>query len=821
MADNPVLPPLLSDIEISDTELPPSPVPPLEMERPIRTDVILEDDEVLIESPEDALFTPQNIEIEVQPDVDEDGNTIVAFGEELPEDLSGDFYRNLAEEIDERELSALANDILSMYKEDRESRADWERTYSEGLSLLGMESDERSQPFQGASGVYHPLLSEAVAQFQASAYKELLPAGGPVSTRVIGRVTPERTTQAARVKEFMNYQITEVMQEYDPELDQMLFYLPLSGSSFKKIYYDEGLDRAVCKFITSEDLVVPYETTDLQSASRITHMVRQNINDVRKLQASGFYRDIELIPSEEPQTSVTEKVDELEGLQPTAYSSSDIMTILECHIDLDLSGFEDSKDDGEPTGIKLPYIVTMEEDCSQILSIRRNWEEQDSLQLKKQYFVHYKFLPGLGFYGFGLIHMIGGLSKSATSLMRQLIDAGTLANLPAGFKARGLRVRNDDEPLQPGEWRDIDAPGGALRDSLLPLPYKEPSGTLLNLLGILVDSGRRFAAITEMQTGDMTEAMPVGTTVALLEKGMQVMSAIHKRLHYSQKIEFRLLAETFSEYLPEEYPFEVAGGERIIKVGDFSAQIDVLPHSDPNVFSMAQRVMMAQTQLQLATSAPQIHDLREAYFRMYQALGIQDIKDILPVTEPENSKDPATENADALIGAPIKAFIHQDHEAHIATHMAFMQNPIFQNNQQAMLLLQSHIQEHFAMLYRQQVEQLIGRPLPGDDEQVSPELENQIAQAAAQATQQISAQAQQFAAQQGEGGIDPLLQIRMKELELKERDMQRREAEAQSRLAFDMQKEQVKTGLEETKIQQDASQAAERIAVQREKIRVQ
>ena len=821
MADNPVLPPLLSDIEISDTELPPSPVPPLEMERPIRTDVILEDDEVLIESPEDALFTPQDIEIEVQPDVDEDGNTIVAFGEELPEDLSGDFYRNLAEEIDERELSALANDILSMYKEDRESRADWERTYSEGLSLLGMESDERSQPFQGASGVYHPLLSEAVAQFQASAYKELLPAGGPVSTRVLGRVTPERTTQAARVKEFMNYQITEVMQEYDPELDQMLFYLPLSGSSFKKIYYDEGLDRAVCKFITSEDLVVPYETTDLQSASRITHMVRQNINDVRKLQASGFYRDIELIPSEEPQTSVTEKVDELEGLQPTAYSSSDIMTILECHIDLDLSGFEDSKDDGEPTGIKLPYIVTMEEDCSQILSIRRNWEEQDSLQLKKQYFVHYKFLPGLGFYGFGLIHMIGGLSKSATSLMRQLIDAGTLANLPAGFKARGLRVRNDDEPLQPGEWRDIDAPGGALRDSLLPLPYKEPSGTLLNLLGILVDSGRRFAAITEMQTGDMTEAMPVGTTVALLEKGMQVMSAIHKRLHYSQKIEFRLLAETFSEYLPEEYPFEVAGGERIIKVGDFSAQIDVLPHSDPNVFSMAQRVMMAQTQLQLATSAPQIHDLREAYFRMYQALGIQDIKDILPVTEPENSKDPATENADALIGAPIKAFIHQDHEAHIATHMAFMQNPIFQNNQQAMLLLQSHIQEHFAMLYRQQVEQLIGRPLPGDDEQVSPELENQIAQAAAQATQQISAQAQQFAAQQGEGGIDPLLQIRMKELELKERDMQRREAEAQSRLAFDMQKEQVRTGLEETKIQQDASQAAERIAVQREKIRVQ
>ena len=793
-------------------------IPLPEMERPIRTDVILEDDEILADSEGGVSDVDFEI-VEELPETDEEGNTIIAFGEMPSEPVSGEFYRNLAEEIDDRELSSLASEMSSMYKEDRESRADWERTYSEGLGLLGMETDDRSQPFQGASGVYHPLLSEAVAQFQASAYKELLPAGGPVNTRVVGKLTPERQEQATRVKEFMNYQITEVMQEYDPELDQMLFYLPLSGSAFKKIYYDETLGRAVSKFITSEDLVVPYETTDLQSAPRITHMLRQNVNDVRKLQASGFYRDVELFPSDDPQTAVTEKVDELEGVSPTSYSSSDVMTVLECHIDLDLAGFEDSRDDGEPTGIKLPYIVTMEEDSSQILAIRRNWEESDPLQNKKQYFVHYKFLPGLGFYGFGLIHMIGGLSKSATSLMRQLIDAGTLANLPAGFKARGLRVRNDDEPLQPGEWRDVDAPGGALRDSLLPLPYKEPSATLLNLLGILVDSGRRFAAITEMQTGDMTEAMPVGTTVALLEKGMAVMSAIHKRLHYSQKIEFRLLAETFSEYLPKEYPFEIAGGERIVKVNDFGDQIDVLPHSDPNVFSMAQRVMMAQTQLQLATSAPQIHDLREAYFRMYQALGVQNIKDILPATEPENSKDPATENADALIGSPLKAFVHQDHEAHIATHMAFMQNPVFQNNQQAMLVLQSHIQEHFAMLYRQQVEQMIGRPLPAEDEQVPPELENQIAQAAAQATQQISAQAQQFAQQQGEGGIDPLLQIRMKELELKERDMQRKEAESQSRLAFDMQKEQVKTAIKEAEMQQDAAQAAERIQVQREKMR--
>jgi hypothetical protein len=821
MADEPLIPPLLSEIEISDTEFPPSPVPPLDMERPIRTDVILEDDEVLAEMPNDGSLILEDIEVEIEPELDEEGNTVVSFGEEVPEISSDDFYGNLAEDIDQRDLSRLATDILDMYQVDRQSRSEWERTYSEGLGLLGMDTDDRSEPFQGASGVYHPLLSEAVAQFQSSAYKELLPGGGPVNTRVVGKMTPERQDQATRVKEFMNYQITEVMQEYDPELDQMLFYLPLSGSSFKKIYYDETLNRAVSKFITSEDLVVPYETTDLQSATRITHMVRMSMNDVRKLQASGFYRDIELVPSLEEETAVTQKVDQLEGVRPSQYMNADVMTILECHINLDLPGLEDIGEDGEPTGIQLPYIVTMEEGCSQILSIRRNWEELDSLKNKKQYFVHYKFLPGLGFYGFGLIHMIGGLSKSATSLLRQLIDAGTLANLPAGFKARGLRVRNDDEPLQPGEWRDVDAPGGALRDSLLPLPYKEPSGTLLNLLGVLVDSGRRFAAITEMQTGDMNEAMPVGTTVALLEKGMQVMSAIHKRLHYSQKIEFRLLAETFSEYLPNEYPFEVAGGERIVKVSDFDEKIDVLPHSDPNTFSMAQRVMMAQTQLQLATSAPQIHNLEEAYYRMYQALGVQDIHDLLPTSSPQESKDPATENSNALVGAALKAFIHQDHEAHIATHMAFMQNPIFQNNQQAMLVLQSHIQEHFAMQYRQQVEQMIGQPLPAEGQQIPPELENQIAQAAAQATQQISEQAQAFAAQQGEGGIDPLIQIRMKELELKERDMARKEAESQSRLAFDMQKEQVRTALEETKIDQDAAQAAERIEVQREKIRVQ
>ena len=795
--------------------------PPLDMERPVRTDVPLAEDEILADLPN---LGSEDIEIEVVEDIappDEEGNVIVAFGEEITEDpAEQDFYRNLAEDMDQRDLDRLASQLIDNYKEDKDSRKDWESSYSEGLSLLGMDSEERTQPFQGATGVYHPLLSEAVAQFQASAYKELLPAGGPVDTRVVGKVSPERTAQAVRVKDFMNYQVTEVMQEFDPELDQMLFYLPLSGSSFKKVYYDETLNRAVSKFITSEDLVVPYETTDLLSATRITHVIKMKTNDVRKLQLSGFYRDIELIPTSPDPSEITKKVDELEGLHPTKYITPDIMTILESHVDLELVGFEELDEGGEPIGIQSPYIVTLEEGCSKILSIRRNWKEQDDTQAKKQYFVHYKFLPGLGFYGFGLIHMIGGLTKSVTSLLRQLIDAGTLANLPAGFKARGLRVRNEDEPLQPGEWRDVDASGTALRDSLMPLPYKEPSGTLLNLLGVLVDSGRRFAAITEIQTGDMNEAMPVGTTVALLERGMQVMSAIHKRLHYAQKIEFKLLAETFAEYLPSEYPYEVAGGERLVKVNDFSDQIDIVPHSDPNVFSMAQRIMLSQTQLQLATSAPQIHNLREAYFRMYQALGTQNITDILPPDEPENSKDPATENADALIGKPVKAFIFQDHGAHIAAHMAFMENPIFQNNQEAMLVLQSHIQEHFAMQYRQEVERMIGRPLPEEGEQLPPELENQIAQAAAQATAQISEQAKAFAMQQGESGIDPLVQIRMQELQLKEREMQRKEAESAARLAFDVGKEQGRMGLEESKLRQDANQAAERIDVQRDKLDV-
>lgn len=798
-------------------------IPPLEMERPIRTDVPLEEDEVLADFADTIDLQEPEIEEDISINIeepDEDGSVVVDFSGAtiMTQNEGSDFYENIADLMDDRELGSLAGQMVEMYKDDRESRADWERTYSEGLGLLGMENEDRSQPFQGASGVFHPLLSEAVAQFQASAYKELLPSGGPVSTRVVGKLTPERAKQADRVKAFMNYQITEVMEEYDPELDQMLFYLPLSGSAFKKIYYDENLNRAVSKFITSEHLVVPYETTDLQSATRITHVIQMNTNDVRKLQQTGFYRNFELTPGPLPDDAVTQEVDKLEGLEPARYVTPEVTSVLECHTHLDLEGFEDLDEAGEPTGIQLPYIITIEEETNQVLSIRRNWEEEDESKQRRQYFVHYKFLPGLGFYGFGLIHMIGGLSKSATSLLRQLIDAGTLANLPAGFKARGLRVRNDDEPLQPGEWRDVDSPGGALRDSLLPLPYKEPSGTLLNLLGVIIDTGRRFAAITEMQTGEMTEAMPVGTTVALLEKGMQVMSAIHKRLHYSQKIEFRLLAATFSEYMPDEYPYEVTGGERVVKVSDFSDQIDILPHSDPNIFSMAQRVMMAQTQLQLATAAPQIHDLREAYYRMYTALGVQNIDDILPPSEPEESKDPASENADALLGKPLKAFIFQDHTAHIATHMAFMQNPIFQNNQQAMLVLQSHIQEHFAMQYRQEVERMIGRPLPQEGEQLPPELENQIAQAAAQATAAISEQAQAFAQQQGESGIDPLLQIRMKELELKERELQRKESESSARLAFDVQKEQVRTGLDEQKLNQDANNHAERIRLQEEKL---
>jgi hypothetical protein len=610
------------------------------------------------------------------------------------------------------------------------------------------------------------------------------------------------------------------MEEYDPELDQLLFYLPLSGSAFKKVYYDPAKARAVSNFIMAEDFVVPYSTNDLLDCSRATHVIQMSENMIRKMQQAGIYRNID-VGSPEYGTDydgVKEKIDDITGLSRPA--KSETYSILEMHVDLDLEGFEDTID-GEPTGIALPYIVTLIKESGQILAIRRNFDPNDPLKQKIEYFVHYKFLPGLGFYGFGLIHMIGGLTKSATSILRQLIDAGTLSNLPAGFKARGMRIRDDENPIEPGEWRDVDVPGGTIRDALMPLPYKEPSGVLTQLLGVLVESGQRFANIADMKIGDMGQEAPVGTTIAMLERGSKIMSAIHKRLHFAQKIEFKLLARVFSESLPTEYPYDVVGGSRTVYARDFDGQVDILPVSDPNIFSMSQRVVLAQTQLQLAQSAPQLHNLREAYHKMYSALGVQDIDQILEPEDNMNPKDPIQENQDALMGMPLKAFIEQNHDAHIQAHMAFMQSPSVQQNPQAMAVLQAHIQEHQALKYRVQVEQLLaqqGIQLPPEGQPVPEEIENQIAIFAAQATQQITGQEQAMLQAQQIAQQQPQVDLAKAQLELQQAEIQRKAQADQLRAQTDITLKQLdaQVALNKADINEDIAQ--QRIAAAREKV---
>ncbi len=779
-----------------------------------RIDKSLVEDELAVN---DFLATEVDLEPTPEPSPNVttgiDGGATVNFGRPSVISEVENHYSNLADAMSDEALSRLSSEVSDLYSRDKDSRKDWEQTYVEGLGLLGMKIEERSQPFSGASGAHHPLLAESVTQFQAQAYKELLPSGGPVRCQIMGEKTSETEMQAQRVREFMNYQITHVMEEYDPDMDQLLFYLPLCGSAFKKIYYDESFQRPVSKFIPSEELVIPYTATDLESSPRVTHTLKMTVNDLRKLQVSGFYRDIELKPSGLDSVSDSiSKVDELSGKSKDHDFGDDVNTLLEMHVDLDLEGFEDEN------GIKLPYIVTIDESSNEVLAVKRNWLEQDASKSKRQYFVHYKFLPGLGFYGFGLIHMIGGLSKSATSILRQLIDSGTLANLPAGFKARGLRVKNDDEPLSPGEFRDVDAPGGAIRDALMPLPYKEPSPTLFQLLGFLVDSGRRFASITELQTGDIggqSNQMPVGTTLALLERGTKVMSAVHKRLHCAQRIEFKLLASVIAESLPEEYPYNIPGGQRQIKASDFDDRVDIIPVSDPNIFSMSQRVIMAQSQLQMAQQAPQIHNLHEAYYRMYVALGIQNIEEILPNPDPELSKDPASENADALVGRPLRAYAHQNHQAHLTAHTSFVNNPIMQQNQQAGQVLQSHIQEHLALQYRQQVEELMKQQLPAEGQQIPPDAENQIAQAAAKATEQLTKEAQEMMAKQQQlGQFDPMVQIKQQEVAIKGQEVQRKQQESQQKQSVDIEKEKMKATVDMNKIRSDEK-------IQREKMRSQ
>ena len=719
-------------------------------------------------------------QIENSVEIIEDGSAIV--GEEELTVASG-FNSNLAEILDESYLGGLASELTERVENDRASREDWEQSYTKGLDLLGFKYEERTRPFRGAASVNHPVLAQAVTQFQAMAYVELLPSDGPVRTQVVGAVNEQLQQAAERVKEYMNYEITHVMEDYNPEMDQLLFQLPLSGSAFKKVYYDDVQGRATSKFIPAEDVIVPYGASDLDSCDRLCQIVKMSMNDLRKKQVSGFYRDIELQPYDgEEASGLQEKMDRIDGVSPTNYTMDDMAEIFELHVDLDLEGFEDANDLGETTGIKLPYIVSIDRSSNKVLSIYRNYNEGDPLKKKNDYFVHYKFLPGLGFYGFGLIHMIGGLTRTATTALRQLLDAGTLSNLPAGFKSRGLRIRDDDQPLQPGEFRDVDAPNGVIREALMPLPYKGPDQVLMQLLGFCVDAAKQFATVADMQLSEIGSSQtPVGTTMALMERGTKVMSAVHKRLHYAQKKEFELLANIFKQVLPSAYPFNVPGGPREIKALDFADQIDILPVSDPNIFSMSQRVTLAQNQLQLAQSNPQMHNLREAYKRMYIALGVKDIEQILPIPQQPQPQDPAMEHSVVLTGAKLLAFPQQNHELHIRAHRAFMSSALVKANPMAVMNLVSHIMQHTSLLATQVVDQAMVE----EAEKLRQEFGEQIPPEAIQGLQMQRATAideeivkitEQMVAEEAEAmqdqNMDPLVLLKQQELALKQADME-------------------------------------------------
>jgi len=749
---------------------------------------------------------PEDLEGEEQVEIlfDEENNLVDPSKLEMEVDIP--FGENLAEYLDPATLNEISSELLNSYQDDVDSRENWYETFRDGLELLGIENDPRSEPFEGASGVYHPLLAEAATHFQAQAYKELLPSNGPVDTKIMGASNDPKAMQANRVKDFMNFQLLYKMEEYDPEMDQMLFYLPLAGSAFKKCYYDPTMGRVVSRFVKAEDLVVPYTATDLHTSPRITHRMTMTENDLRKLQLSGFYTDEEMSrPSySEQEDPVQQKIDEIDGVSRTGRQAD--YTLLEFHAELDIEGFEHTDKNGEATGLAIPYIITVCKDNNRVLSIRRNYVENDPMRKKIEYFTHYKFLPGLGFYGFGLIHMIGGVTKSATAILRQLIDAGTLANLPAGFKARGLNIQRSDDPVQPGEWRDVDTPGGTIRDAFMPLPFKEPSPALAQLMGVLVESGQRFAAVMDNQTGDANSNAPVGTTVALLEKGQKVISAIHKRLHYAQRSEFKILKRLFGEYLPPEYPYQVQGAQQTVFATDFDNSVDVIPVCDPNIFSTTQRIILAQTQLQMAQSAPQIHNMKEAFRKMYIALNIKDIDDILLPDMAPAPKDPVQENMDALLGAPLQAFPQQNHDAHIQAHMAFMQNPQVQQNPAAMAALQAHIQQHQALKYRLQVMEMLAQqgvqlPQPGPDgqmPQLPPEMESEIAIAAAQATQQITGQEQALAQAMAAQQQDPQMQMFQEQMQLEFEKLAQRDRESQRRA--EVERERIESQEQQTDI---------------------
>ena len=785
--------------------------------------------ETEIKTPSDeevAISEQETAEAQVGPDdiditQEEDGSATINFDPAAVNQPGGEAHGdNLAELLPESVLGKLGSELAENYQTYKSARKDWEDSYTKGLDLLGFKYENPTQPFQGASGATHPVLAEAVTQFQAQAYKELLPATGPVHTQTIGLINRQKEDQAQRVKEFMNYQLMDVMKEYEPEFDQMLFYLPLSGSAFKKVYYDELLGRAVSKFVPADDLLVPYTATSLQDAEAIIHVIKMSENDLRKKQVAGFYVDVELQPGYNEETEVEKKERELEGVKRTR--DEDIFTVLEIHVDLDLEGFEDKDSTGEDTGIKLPYIVTIELGSREVLSIRRNYAAEDPLKARQDYFVHFKFLPGMGFYGFGLIHMIGGLSRTATTALRQLLDAGTLSNLPSGFKQRGIRVRDEAQSIQPGEFRDVDAPGGNIKDAFMPLPFKEPSQTLLQLMGTVVSAGQRFAAIADMQVGDGNQQAAVGTTIALLERGSRVMSAIHKRLYVAMKSEFNLLAGVFKTYLPPEYPYDVVGGQKNIKVADFDDKVDIIPVADPNIFSQSQRISMAQTELQLAQSNPGMHNLYEAYRHMYEAIGVKNIDQILPPPQDPQPMDPAQENILAMSNKPFQAFKGQDHQAHITTHLNFMASNVARNSPVVMATLEKNIFEHISLMAQEQLEvefreeigqlmqmqqQIQQNPQIGQNPQVqqqmmslSMSLESRKAKLIAESTEEFRDEEAKIT---GEYGGDPIAKLKARELDLKAMNDEAERKESEERINLDRSKQMMGQQQFDEKLQQN------------------
>ena len=729
--------------------------------------------EIEIEDPESVRIGMGDVEIEIEPTEDDD-----------------EFSKNLAEDIPEDVLAALATELIGDYESDVSARKDWVQTYVDGLELLGLKIEERTEPWPGACGVYHPLLTEAVVKFQAETMMETFPAAGPVKTKIIGKETPEKKDAAERVQEDMNYQLTDVMKEYRPEHERMLWGLGLAGNAFKKVYFDPALDRQVSMYAPAEDVVVPYGASSLADAERITHVMRKNKNDLKRLQHEGFYRDIDLGEPTQTMDEVEKRIAEKMGFRAT---QDDRYKLLEMQVDLDLKGYE-HEDDGKKTGIALPYIVTIEKGTTNILAIRRNWEPDDELCQKRTHFVHYGYIPGFGFYNFGLVHLIGSFAKSGTSILRQLVDAGTLSNLPGGFKTRGLRTKGDDTPISPGEFRDVDVPSGTMRDNIMPLPYKEPSQVLAALLNQIIDEGRKFAGAVELQTSDMSAQAPVGTTLAILERQLKTMSAVQSRIHYSMKQEFKLLKTIIRDYTPPTYSYEPEEGGRRAKQSDYD-MVDIIPVSDPNAATMAQKVVQYQAALQLAQTAPQLYDLPLLHRQMLDVLGIKNYQKLVPIHDDMKPRDPVTENQNMLMNKPVKAFIYQDHQAHIAVHMAMAQDPriqqmVGQNPQLAQQLMaagSAHIAEHLGMEMRKQIEQAMGQTLPpyqedADEVEMSPEMEVQVSQMAAKAAQQLLQQSQQQAQQQKNKQMqeDPLIQLQQQELQLKAQENQRKAAKDQA-----------------------------------------